>query len=59
VTSWKIPKDINLADKCFKQLGPIDLLIDAELFYEMLIPDMKTRPGHPVLQETARLDNIK
>jgi hypothetical protein len=45
MTTWNIPKDINLADECFNQPGPIDLLIGAELFYEMLLSDRKTRPG--------------
>ena len=35
-SSWKIPKDINLADEQFDQPGSIDLLIGADLFYEML-----------------------
>jgi hypothetical protein len=35
-SSWKIPTDINLADKYFNQPGGIDLLIGADQFYEML-----------------------
>jgi hypothetical protein len=53
VTSWKIPNDINLADEHFYQLGPIDLLIGAKLFYELLLSNNRTCPGHPVLQETV------
>jgi hypothetical protein len=45
VTSWKIPKDINLANEHFNQPGPIDLLIGAELFYELLLPNKQTRQG--------------
>jgi hypothetical protein len=52
-TSWKIPRDINLADEHFNQPGSIDLLIGAELFYELLLPNRQTRHGHPVLQETV------
>jgi hypothetical protein len=53
-SSWKIPTDINLADKQFNQPGDIDLLIGADLFYEMLPPGRRTRPGnYPVLQETV------
>jgi len=33
-TSWKIPKDIKLADEQFNQPGGIDLLIGADLFYQ-------------------------
>jgi len=35
-SSWKIPKDIRLADEQFDQSGSIDLLIGADLFYEVL-----------------------
>jgi hypothetical protein len=54
IRSWKIPKDIKLADEQFDQPGTIDLLIGAELFYEMLLPGRQTCPGnYPVLQETV------
>jgi len=53
-SSWKIPKDIELADEHFDQPGSIDLLLGADLFYEMLRSDRRTRPGNnPVLQETV------
>ena len=52
--SWNIPNDIKLADEQFDQPGSIDLLIGADLFYEMLLPGRRTRPGnYPVLQETV------
>ena len=52
-SSCKIPKDIKLAEEQFDQLRNIDLLIGADLFYEMLLPGRWTRPGnYPVLQET-------
>ena len=54
ISSWKIPKDIKLADGQFHQPGDIDLLIGADLFYEMSRPGRRTRPGNfPVLQETV------
>ena len=54
ITSWKIPKDIKLADEQFDKPGSIDLLIGADLFYEVLRPGRCTRPGnYPFLQETA------
>jgi hypothetical protein len=53
VSNWQIPTDIKLADEQFHKPGPIDLLIGAELFYDLLLPDKKTRQGHPVLQETV------
>jgi len=43
-----------LADEQFDQPGSIDLLIGADLFYDMLRSDRRTRPGnYPVLQETV------
>jgi hypothetical protein len=43
-----------LADKQFNQPGSIDLLIGADLFYEMSQTGRRTRPGnYPVLQETV------
>jgi len=52
-TDWKIPTDIKLADEQFHQPGNIDLLIGADLFYEISRPGRRTRPGnYPVLQET-------
>jgi hypothetical protein len=52
-STWKIPTDIKLADEQFDQPGGIDLLIGAELFYDILRSGRCTRPGHyPVLQET-------
>jgi len=52
--SWKIPKDIKLEDEQFDQPGSIDLLLGADLFYEMLRSGRRTRPAnYPVLQETV------
>jgi len=43
-----------LSDEQFHQPGDIDILIGADLFYDMLRPDRKPRPGnYPVLQETV------
>jgi hypothetical protein len=53
-SGWKIPKDIQLADEQFDQPGAIDLLIGADLFYEILRLGRRTHPGnYPVLQETG------
>jgi hypothetical protein len=35
ISSWKIPRDIKLADEQFDQPEGIDLLIGADVFYEM------------------------
>jgi len=54
ITTWKILKDIKLADEQFDQPGGIDLLIGADLFYETLRSGRRTCPGnYPVLQETV------
>ena len=53
-SSWKISKDIKLADEPFDEPGNIDLLIEADLFYEMLRSGGRKRHGnYPVLQETV------
>ena len=52
--TWKISKDIKLADEQSDQPGGIDLLIGTDLFYEMLRSARRTHPGnYPVLQETV------
>jgi hypothetical protein len=53
ISNWKIPKDIKLADDVNKP-GSIDLLIGADVFYDILHSGRRTRPGnYPVLQETV------
>jgi hypothetical protein len=50
--SWRLPKDIKLADEQFNEPGSTDLL-GADLFYEMSRPGRYTHPSnYPVLQET-------
>jgi hypothetical protein len=49
-TSWKLLKDIKLADE---QPGRIDILLGADIFYEILQSGRHTLSGNlPVLQET-------
>jgi len=52
-TTWNLPKDILLADEHFDRPSAIDLLIGADLFYEILLSNRRTRKGYPVLQETV------
>jgi hypothetical protein len=53
-TSWNIPKDIKLADDSFSEPGSTDILIGADVFYEILRSGSQSRPGnYPVLQEIA------
>ena len=49
---WRIPTDIKLADENFNLPGDIDLLLEADLSYEMLQSGKRTRPVYPLLQET-------
>ena len=51
-TTWNLPSDILLADEHFDRPSAIDLLIGADLFYEILLSNQRTRKGYPVLQET-------
>jgi hypothetical protein len=37
ISGWKIPKDIKLADDHFHEPGSIDLLLGADLFYEITV----------------------
>jgi Protein of unknown function (DUF1759)/Putative peptidase (DUF1758) len=50
--TWGLPTDINLADPTFNQPGTIDLLIGAEIFFDLMLPQQRTRLNHPVLQNT-------
>ena len=53
-SSWKIPKDIKLADEQFDRPGSIYRFIGPDLFYKMLQSGTRTRPGgYPILQETV------
>jgi hypothetical protein len=53
ISNWNIPTNIPLADEHFDKPGAIDMLIGADLLYEILLSNRKTRHGHPVLQETV------
>jgi hypothetical protein len=48
-----LPDDIQFADPTFHIPGRIDMLLGAELFFELLRPERRNRPGsYPVLQNT-------
>jgi hypothetical protein len=54
ISNWNLPKDIKLADEHFYVPGGIDLLIGADIFYEILQAGRRKRQGDfPVLQETT------
>ena len=52
ISSWNIPKDLQLADQCFNQPAAIDLLLGADIFFDILCNDRQTRTGYPTLQKT-------
>jgi hypothetical protein len=53
-SSWNLPKDLRLADEKFDQPGNIDLLIGADIFYDILRSGRHTHAGNfPVIQETV------
>ena len=52
-STWNLPQDVQLADPTFNQPGEIELLLGAELFFRLLLPQQRTKPGnYPILQNT-------
>ncbi|XP_017478258.1 PREDICTED: uncharacterized protein LOC108368030 [Rhagoletis zephyria] len=53
IAAWSIPKNIALADDTFNTFGPIDLLIGASLFFDILsVGQIKIGEELPILQKT-------
>ncbi|XP_036341360.1 uncharacterized protein LOC118750735 [Rhagoletis pomonella] len=53
VNAWDIPNNINLADSRFNHPGPIDILIGASLFFDILsVGQIKLSKHLPTLQKT-------
>lgn len=53
ISLWDIPSNIKLSDSCFNLSRPIDLLLGAEIYFEILIPKQLTIAPHlPILQES-------
>jgi len=50
-SSWRFPTDIKLADENFNLPGDFELLLGADLFYEMLRTGRLIRPCFPVIQK--------
>jgi hypothetical protein len=52
-SDWGILEGLMLADENFNKPKSIDILLGADVFFEVLCHDKKTRPGnYPVLQDT-------
>jgi len=39
ISTWKFPSDVVLADRDFNKSAPTDILLGAEIFFEILITD--------------------
>ncbi|XP_072400673.1 uncharacterized protein [Diabrotica undecimpunctata] len=49
-----IPTDLLLADQNFEKPGPVDLLIGADTFWDILsVGQIKLGPGLPIIQKTT------
>ena len=52
-SDWGIPEGLMLADENFNRPNSIDILLGADVFFEVPCHDKKTRPGnYPVSQDT-------
>ena len=52
ISTWKFPSDVILADRDFHKSAPIDILLGAEIFFEILVHGRYECKGLPVLQNT-------
>jgi hypothetical protein len=52
-SEWGIPEGLMLANENFNRSNSVDILLRADVFYEVLRHDKKKWPGnYPVLQDT-------
>ena len=52
-SDWGIPEGLMLADENFNRPNSTDILLEPDVFFEVLRLDKKMRPGnHPFLQDT-------
>ena len=52
ISTWKFPSDVILAYRDFYKSAPIDILLGAEIFFEILMHGRYECKGLPVLQNT-------
>lgn len=53
VTRWKLPPHVQLADPTYSKAQHIDMLLGAEIFFDLLLPgDIKVSDNIPVLRNT-------
>jgi hypothetical protein len=54
VTSWNLPRDLQLADPGFNIPGDTDMLIGAEVYLDLLRDGFRKRKSNfPIMQNTA------
>jgi hypothetical protein len=51
-STWKFPSDVVLADRDFNKPAPIDILLGAEILFEILINGRYDCKGLPILKNT-------
>jgi hypothetical protein len=51
-SEWGIPMDLRLADAHFNRPNSIDILLGADMFFEILCHDKTWPRNYPVLQDT-------
>jgi len=52
ISTWKFPSGVVLADIDFSKPAPIDILLGAEIFFEILMTERYVCRGLPVIQNT-------
>jgi hypothetical protein len=52
ISTWKFPADVFFADTDFNKPAPIDILLEAEIFFEILTSERYDSKVLPVLQNT-------
>jgi hypothetical protein len=55
---WKLPEDIQLADPSFNKSAKIDLLLGADVFFDVICLNKRTRENYPTLVQTLWLDTF-
>ena len=52
ISTWKFPADVFLADRDFNKPAPVDILLGAKMFFDILMNERYDCKGLPVLQNT-------
>ncbi|KAJ8976354.1 hypothetical protein NQ317_011594 [Molorchus minor] len=52
LSSFKIPSKITLADPNFAKIGPVDVLLGAEIFLDLSVGQIRLGTDNPIIQKT-------